>query len=67
MVTSAWLWLNFMAILFSAMILKSRAALQFAFNTLDVEEHPVRSVGFVAATMSSLLYGVTATVKALVN
>jgi len=49
------------------MILKSRAALQFAFNTLDVEEHPVRSVGFVAATMSSLLYGVTATVKALVN
>jgi hypothetical protein len=67
MVPSLWLWLNLMAVTFTTLMNKSSRYFEFMFHRLDVEEHPIRSVGFVAATTVCALYGIGAGIKFVVT
>jgi hypothetical protein len=58
MVPSIWLWLNLAAIIITRLLSKTSRIFGSLFNILDVDEHPIRSVGFVAGTIGSGAYGV---------
>jgi hypothetical protein len=58
MVPSMWLWLNLVASCMTILMNKSSRVFELLFYMLDVEEHPVRSVGFVAASIITGIYGV---------
>jgi hypothetical protein len=67
MVPSMWLWLNVVAISVTILMNKTSRVFEFLFYMLDVEEHPVRSVGFVAASIITGIYGVRIIIGLLVS
>jgi hypothetical protein len=63
MVPSMWLWLNLVGVILTTVLNKASGIFSFFIETLDVDEHPVRSVGFVAATIGAGGYGVFFTIN----
>ena len=66
MIPSVWLWLNLAFITLTTLMTKNSRTFEVLFYMLDVEEHPVRSIGFVAACIVTGIYGIGLGVKILV-
>lgn len=67
MVPAVWLWLNVAAAAVTMVFAKSQRILGFWLYALDIENHPLRSVGFVAATSIAGLYGVAVSIAFLLS
>jgi hypothetical protein len=67
MVPSMWLWLNVVAISVTIFMNKASRVFEVLFYMLDVDEHPVRSVGFVAASIITGIYGTRVIIGLLVS
>lgn len=51
MIPSIWLWIYVISSLVTRMLLSSRSVLRRLVTLLDVSDHPIRSIGVVAATV----------------
>jgi hypothetical protein len=58
MVPSIWLWLYVAATLIVRLAIRSAPLLRFLTYLLDIDQHPIRSVGIVAATLVSGGYAI---------
>lgn len=54
--TSLWLWLYALSVLVSRALVKANAGVGFLLNLTDVEEHPLRALGFVSILPVSLVF-----------
>jgi hypothetical protein len=52
---SIWLWGYIAASLLTRFLISAKPTLRFSLRHLDVENHPLRSVGVVAATMACIV------------
>lgn len=66
MMPSVWLWLYLGAALLTRLIARSAPLLRFLTYFLDIDGHPIRSIGVVAAVLVSGGYGVYLVVSGLV-
>jgi len=58
MVPSIWVWLNLVTVILTMLLNKTSRVFRFLFERLDVDEHPIRSVGFVAAIIGAGAQGI---------
>jgi hypothetical protein len=65
MLASVWLWIYIFSLIGVRVILRSSRFLQAARWALDIEEHPLRSVGVVAAALVFVLVGLISGLKQL--
>jgi hypothetical protein len=49
LVPTLWIWVFFFSVLISRMLIRVTPVLEFARYALDIDQHPMRSVGFIAA------------------
>ena len=54
--TSVWLWLYGASVLVSRALVKVNAGVGFLLNLTDVEEHPLRALGFVSILLVSVVF-----------
>jgi hypothetical protein len=55
MVPSIWLWLYVAATLIARLAIRSAPLLRFLMYLFDIDQHPIRSVGIVAAMLAMVL------------
>jgi len=53
MLPSIWLWVFILASLVSRLLYSARSIFRGAFQMLDVKDHPIRSLGIVAASLAA--------------
>lgn len=58
MLPSIWLWLYVIASLLARLMAKSAPLLRFLLYFLDIDKHPIRSIGFIAAILVVTAYAV---------
>jgi hypothetical protein len=63
---SVWLWGHIIAALLTRALLASRPLLRGSVSFLDIEDHPVRSVGIVAGLIAGVLTSLTLLVFAII-
>jgi hypothetical protein len=63
MLPSVWLWLYAAATLIVRLAARSRPLLRFLIYMLDIDKHPIRSVGIVAAMLLSAGYAVVVAIS----
>jgi len=56
MVPSIWLWFYMAAILVVRLAVRTAPVFRFSIYFLDIDQHPIRSVGIVAAALVSCVY-----------
>lgn len=56
MVPSIWLWLYVAATLIVRLAVRAAPAFRFSMYLFDIDQHPIRSVGIVAAMLVSGAY-----------
>ena len=60
---SIWLWLLTASLFVMSAVVKGKAIIQAAIYFLDIEEHPMRSLGIVAASLVSAVWGLILIVR----
>lgn len=65
LVPSIWLWLYLASSLLTRVITNSSRPIRFLVYFLDIDHHPIRSVGIVAATLSLVIYLIVVFVQGL--
>ena len=56
MVPSMWLWLYVAATLIVRLVVRTAPVFRFSVYFFDIDQHPIRSVGVVAAALVSCVY-----------
>jgi hypothetical protein len=54
---TVWIWLFYVSVLISRAVRRINPVIELTRYTLDVREHPLRSVGVVAAALCTAIYG----------